>query len=208
MKEEDIGLNILIRTANRPNYFRNCIKSVEKFAPYATLHISVDDSTSIRYVKELAGMFNPRIYEINRNAVIKLCSKIKITRKEFIYNHYFNIMKPFLNGWCLTLDDDDELIMTPSFADCPDNIYLYKQLVKGRVFPSEENFGRLPVLGDIGGNCIIFHSSKMVDWKPQRGGDYDFILEMFNNNNPVWIDEILVKIQTGGNFGRRNDLER
>jgi hypothetical protein len=200
-------MNILIRTSGRPNYFRNCVKSIKKFLPDAKLHVSSDCKDDNDYIHRLCDGMDYRIYQIDKEAVIKLCSQIKITRKEFVYNYYFNIMKPSLNGWCLTIDDDDELVMTPSFADCPDNIYLYKQFVKNRTFPSDKNFGKPPVLNDIGGNCIIFHSSKMVDWKPQRGGDYDFISEMYKSNNPVWIDRILVKAQTDGNWGRRNDLE-
>jgi hypothetical protein len=46
----------------------------------------------------------------------------------------------------------------------------------------------------------------MVDWKPQRTGDYSFISEMYQNNNSIWIDKILSKTQVGGNFGKRNDL--
>jgi len=199
-------MNMLIRTSGRPNYFRNCVKSIKKFLPDAKLHVSSDCKDDNDYIHRLCDGMDYRIYQIDKEAVIKLCSQIKITRKEFVYNYYFNIMKPSINGWCMFLDDDDELVMTPIAPINPNCIYLYKVKIKKRIVPSDRNFGKRPVLNDVSGLSIVFHSSRMVDWKPQRGGDYDFISEMYDNNVTIWVNRVLSRTQTGGNFGKRNDL--
>jgi hypothetical protein len=116
-------------------------------------------------------------------------------------------MKPNLNGWSMILDDDDELLIKPEFEDNIKNIYLYKADVGLKIVPSEFNFGKEPVLCDISSLCIIFHSSQMIEWTPQRGGDYFFISELYKKYNPIWINKILSKSQTGGNNGKRNDLK-
>ena len=200
-------LNIVIRTSGRPNYFKNCINSIRKFAPRAMLHIIVDNTEDREYVEKLAYGLKYWYYNVDKEAVKTICDKIKITRPQFIYNYYFNLVKPYLNGWCLLLDDDDELLHTINIDFVPPNIYLYKVKIGERIVPNKENFGNRPVLNDISGIGIVFHSSQMVDWMPQRGGDFDFITAMYEKNNPVWVDEILSGTQTGGNFGKRNDLK-
>lgn len=201
-------INILIRTSGRPNYFKKCIESIRNYYPYAKLHITIDNFNDLKYIKENVFDFEYNYYLLNKETIENICKKISIERNLFIYNWYFNVIRPFLNGWCFILDDDDELLMTPKFnKDNIENIYLYKVNIIKKVVPSNENFKKFPVLNDISGIGIIFHSSKMINWLPQRGGDYSFISTLYKTSNPVWIDEILSKTQTGGNIGKRNDLE-
>jgi hypothetical protein len=199
-------LNILIRTSNRPNYFKNCIDSIRKFMPDAKIHITIDDKIDIEYIKSITYNFDCNYYFINRDVVKNICKKIPIIRKSFIYNYYFNIIKPFLSGWCMILDDDDELLRTPKFNTDIKTISLYKADVGHKIVPSIENWGRNVVLKDISSLCVIWHSSVMVDWTPQRGGDYFFINELSKNNKIQWYNDILSKSQSGGHNGNRQDL--
>lgn len=203
-KSIDNKLNIIIRTSNRPIYFEKCIKSIKKHYPDAILHITIDDIKDLEYVSKCGMSY--RYYIINRESVKNFCSKIIIKNTPFIYNYYFNIVKPFLYGWCMFLDDDDELVSKPVFDDNTNNIYLYKVDVGTEIVPNDTNFGKEPVLNNISGIGIIVHSSKIVDWSPQRGGDYIFIKQIYDKCNPIWINTILSKTQTLGNFGRRNDF--
>ena len=126
----------------------------------------------------------------------------------FRYNWYFNVVKPMLDGWCMFLDDDDELRSEPKNPGSDTNkMFLYKVNIAGRVVPNDQNFGGKPVLNDISGLSVVFHSSEMVDWRPQRGGDYDFISEMHAKCYVVWVNRILSATQTGGNNGNRKDLD-
>jgi glycosyltransferase involved in cell wall biosynthesis len=199
-------LNILIRTSGRPNFYKNCIQSIKEVYNNANLYITIDNENDLEYVKKYTQGMNYNYYLINKDNINNICSKYSIERASFIYNYYFNIIRPFLNGWCIIIDDDDELLLKPNFEDNLNNIYLYKADIGKRVVPSPKNFGNPPVLNDISSLCILFHSSQMIDWKPQRGGDYDFISELYKKYNPIWNDSILSRSKIGGNKGLRNDL--
>lgn len=198
--------NIITRTSGRKNFFRICIKSIRKFYPSAKLHITIDDEKDLEYVEKFVRGFDYNYYLINKQTVERISKKIKLNRRLFIYNYYFNVVKPFLNGWCQYLDDDDEMCLTPNIDySNTETINLFKGKLDIKTVPSPENYGKKPVLNDISTLCVLAHSSKIVDWVPNRGGDYDFITALYNKNNVVWHPEILSKVQIRGNFGVRND---
>jgi hypothetical protein len=199
-------MNIIIRTSGRPKYFENCVKSIKDNGIDAKLHVTIDDIKDLEYVRKYANGLDYSYYLNDKEVVGNICKNINVERELFTYNYYFNIVKPFLNGWCLFLDDDDALVTNPTRKMSLDSIYLYKVQVGDRIVPSKSNFNVRPVLNDISGLSIVFHSSQMIDWKPQRGGDFGFIDEMFSKYKTVWVDKILSKTQTGGNLGKRNDL--
>jgi hypothetical protein len=198
-------LNIVIRTSGRPNYFENCIQSIRKYAPKALLHITIDNAADLEYVQKSCEGLKFNYYLINRETVKQHCSKIKIRRKSFIFNHYFNIVKPFLNGYVIFLDDDDQLMMTPETGFDSSVFYLHKVNISGRIIPDEKHWQTI-TLNNISGLSVLFHSDVMPQWKPQRGGDFDFISTLASHSKPIWKDTILSSTQTGGNNGRRNDL--
>ena len=198
--------NIIIRTSNRPNYFAQCIKSIRKYAPHAMLHITIDNEPDLLYVAENCKGLNWRFYLVNREVVQNFCSKVPITRRPFIYNHYINIVRPFLDGWCMILDDDDQLVNRPQYYNDKRAIMLHRVDVGNRIVLPDNLWEKTPVLNNISALGIIFHHSQMVDWNPQRGGDFDFISNLYSRFKPVWINKLVATSQTGGNFGKRNDI--
>lgn len=208
MSKNEERYNILIRTSGRKNYFKNNIRSIKRFYPKAKLHITIDNINDLTYVEEYAKDLDYEYYLINKDTANRIAEKKKLNRRYFLYNYYFNVVKPFLNGWCQYLDDDDEMNITPEFnRDDTNTIHLFRGKLDFKLVPTDENYGKKPVLNDISTLCIIVHSSRVVDWVPNRGGDYDFITELYKQNNVQWHPEILSKVQTAGNFGRRNDRE-
>jgi GR25 family glycosyltransferase involved in LPS biosynthesis len=200
--------NIIIRTSGRPKFFEKCFNSVLKHFPESKLHITIDDINDLKYVQEIVKGIDYNFYLVNKKTVSTICNNIQITREKFIYNYYFNIVKPFLHGWCLFLDDDDMLIDKPSFNyNDVNKVNVFKVDLNWKIVPSDVNFGKRPVLNDINTSCVVVHSSKLINWIPNRGGDFDFINGLFRQYYFNWINKILVKSQEGGNFGRRNDLK-
>lgn len=200
--------NVITRTSGRNNYFRNCVRSVKRFYPSAKLHITLDNETDLEYVERLASDFDFNYYLINKETVTRISKKIKLNRNFFVYNYYFNVVKPFLNGWCQYLDDDDEMCITPDIDYLDTNtVNLFRGKLDFKIVPTPENYGKKPVLNDISTLCVIVHSSKVIDWVPNRGGDYDFISGLYTQNDVLWHPEILSKVQTRGNFGMRNDRQ-
>ena len=205
-KQNEERFNIIIRTSGRPNFFRKCYNSVLKHYPSAKLHITIDDVNDLKYVQDIVKGMDYNYYLIDKKTITKITEKIPIIRQKFIYNYYFNVVKPFLNGWCMFLDDDDMMINKPSFFESDINkLNLFKVDLISNIVPSQMNFGKKPVLNDINTSCIIVHSSKLIDWLPHRGGDFDFINSLFNKSQVNWYDQIIVKSQEGGNYGKRND---
>jgi len=195
-------LNIIIRTSNRPNYFRNCIASVKRYAPNAQIHVTVDNENDLAYVKHFAP--DCSYYLINRDTIQNFANKQVIERKPFIYNLYLNVVKPFLKGSCMILDDDCQLMASPKLTK-KGQIILSKVDIRKRIVPVK--FKQEPKFTDIDMGGIMFHSEDMVDFRPQRGGDFDFIKEMYDKCTTVWNDEVIVQMQTGLNHGKRNDLK-
>lgn len=68
MKVVSVGLEALtiaVMTYNRPDYLRNCIASLDRHAPDATIHIFDDqskDTDQLAYLEELAGKDNIKIF--------------------------------------------------------------------------------------------------------------------------------------------------
>lgn len=207
LKMSEEKLNIILRTSNRPQYFYRCIESIKKNAPNAKVHITIDTIYDLEYVKKYADGLDYSYYLVDKEIISDICKKIPIERKSFIFNYYINVVKPFLNGWCVLLDDDDELLINLSFEKDKNKIYLFKVDVTTKIVPSPQNFGKSPVLNDISGLGIIFHHTQMVDWVPQRGGDYSFISEMYNKYPTEWVDKIISKVQLTPHFGKTGDLK-
>lgn len=202
-KEE--RFNVIIRTSNRPNYYEKCIESIKKYNPKAKLHIVLDNIEDLWYVKKFTTL-DYNYYIVNKDTISEWCSKVSIERKEFPFNYYFNIVKPFLNGFCQFLDDDDEVVSYLDLYLEKKKIYLHKVDIGIKIVP-EKTFMKTPTLNDISGLSIVFHSSDMVDWTPQRGGDFTFITEMQKKCKTIWVDKVISKTQTIGNFGKKNDLK-
>lgn len=201
-------LNVIIRTSGRPNYFKDCVDSVKAlYTPdEIKFHITIDDYKDLEYVKENLNGYDYNYYLIDREKVEKICENIKIIRRPRLENYYFNIIKPFLKGWCFYLDDDDKNISKINVKKLDSNkIYIARAIVNGRELPNSKNFGRNVVINDISTLCIICHSSKIVDWTPQCGGDYYFISEMYKKYECVWVDEVLSSVQDHLGKGSRID---
>lgn len=209
LKNDKENFNIIVRTSGRKNYFKRCINSIKKFYPTAKVHVTLDDETDLKYVEENMVNMDWTYYLINKKTITNITNKIKLNREiKFIYNYYFNIVKPFLKGWVMYLDDDDQMVRTPEFDwGKKDTINLYRADLKSKIVPSSQNFGKKPVLNDISTLCVIVHSNNLIDWVPNRGGDYDFINELYSKNKVIWFDTINSKIQNIEGYGNRKDID-
>jgi hypothetical protein len=95
--DNDDYLNIIIRTSNRPLYFRTCVESIKKNVKKFKLHITIDSISDLDYVNDTLKDNNFSYYLINKQTIEDICLKIKIERQKFIYNYYFNVVFPFAN---------------------------------------------------------------------------------------------------------------
>ena len=113
-KSNQVIINILTRTSNRPFYFAECRNSIVNQSYKNIRHIvSVDDETSYKYVKE-NGLLDRDIIQIERPHRISL--------NHMPYNLYMNyLLQEVHQGWIMFLDDDDILFDTNSILTLVNN---------------------------------------------------------------------------------------
>lgn len=204
-QERGNGLNIIIRTSGRPNYFAACIQSVRQFSPDALLHITIDSPDDLAYVIETCAGLHYNYYMINKETVELFCKGFRNTRKPFIFNHYFNIVRPFLKGLVMFLDDDDQLLASPPLFCEANSFLLFNVIIGGRVVP-EPDYKETITLNHISSLSVVVPAKILPLWNPQRGGDFDLINKLSQKYKPIWSDIVLSGTQTKGNNGKRNDL--
>ena len=214
MSTKHNGLNILIRTSGRKNYFRHCIASVRKYAPGAKLHIILDNpSDYIDYVAPVCKGLNMNYYFINQEVLQGFYSEdtFKPNRPRFWANVYFNVVFPFLHpdGHVFFLDDDDMLVESPPNTIAPETMEISKVAIhyKGgiKVVPSVNNFGKAIVYKDISSSSVVLPVKGIPKWGPNKGGDFDFVTAASKLYKIKWVDKLYVKTQTGANHGRKID---
>ena len=204
----DKKINILTRTSSRPNYFRNCINSVNDQTYKNINHIiSVDDDNSEKYVQ---------IYTTNYIKITNIDKKVNAP-----YNLYLNeLNEKVTDGWIMYLDDDDIFMNNTSLENIVKNIQHEDQLLLWKVkFPSmiipENTFwGKTPQITHISMIGFMYHSKykNIVKFDGNKCADYRYISALYNIiNDKVWISDIHTTLQrtsaTGG-YGSKDDLKK
>lgn len=214
-----ILINILIRTSNRPNYFKACIKSVfQQSYKYIKIFVSYDDDLTYQYLKPYKGIQTLRVYPKNENyppPEIERGNHMKIFPPEFYMNDLMNQVK---KGYIIYLDDDDCFTNQNSIQAIVDNIsgeddllFWRVQFPDGKLIPEDEYFGKPPVFWHIDTNGFAFHHKYIANaqWDGWRGGDFVVACKLFKAvPNKIYIDKILTGLQRTegwGGDGKRDD---
>jgi glycosyltransferase involved in cell wall biosynthesis len=206
-------INILVRTSGRPHYFKDCINSIyEQTYKNWNLIIGVDNKESLKYTQSAKGRdisYNYSSLSVppppnNQNYGVK-----------FIYNLYLNDLQNQVNdGFVIYLDDDDKLNDRNSLNTLVSNIktdddfLIWRVGFPNRLVPSDENFGKRPVLKDISGIGFSFHIKHKVEWEAYKRGDYRVASELFDKiPNTIFVNEVITKLQRDveDGFGKKDD---
>lgn len=167
---------ILIRTSNRPEYFKNCIESIfnQNYTNYEII-ICYDDDESLNYLSDLSHE-NITYFRVFKNHQFK-----------YFFNLYCNELLEKVNvednNYIIFLDDDDRFIhnnslkIINSFIE-NDSILIWKFLRPDKnIFPKD--FNNL-TKGDFGSCSCCFNAKykDLVQWTPIQGGDFDFFTNL------------------------------
>lgn len=197
-KTSEERINILIRTSNRPDYFKECINSIltQDYNNYNVI-ICFDKKDSLDYLMYYQD------YEKIDFFYIEVESKEK-----YKFNLYCNIlMSKVESGWIMFLDDDDKLTHNKVLSIINENIedenimYIWKFLRPDKIiYPNECKI----FLGNIDTTSVCFHNNikNNSKWIDKQYGDYNFYKE-FKNEKKL-IDYILtqtIDVNKIGNFG-------
>ena len=187
-KENEEKLNILIRTSNRPEYFRQAINSIlnQNYTNYK-IYVSYDKIESLDYLKD---------YDIE-TIYMNIDSD-----KKYKFNLYNNfLMDKVTDGYILYLDDDDIYIHNNVFNIINENLESIDDLLIWKFMRPDKLI--VPInkhkieLGTIDTTSFCFHSNyKLLErWDDRRCGDIRFLSGLLNKKkfNIKIIDYILTK---------------
>ena len=189
-------VNILIRTCNRPNYFADCMQSIE-MQTYKNINVivSTDDRISNEYTYK-HDLIHVPLTRIPRES-----------KEHYPYNLYFNEMYKYCyDGYILHLDDDDKLLTNDAcekIVNADANLLMWRVQFPGRLIP--ENVGSEPKCRDISGIGFAVRKGLEKNWKDEKCGDYEVISRLVQDVEPMWITDVLTGIQERvGNAGRKD----
>lgn len=192
-------ISILIRTSNRPEYFKKCIDSIlkQEYTHYKVF-ICYDKVESLDYLEMYKD--NPKIHYF----YIQIESD-----KKYKFNLYCNqLLDCVKDGYVLFLDDDDILchssVLRVLNAHCKmDSILIWNFYRADKlIFPvNVDNI----VLGEIDTSSFMAHINTYINckWGSEQCGDFTFFNQVICTNNPTikYVDYILCRTQFGNKIG-------
>lgn len=222
-------INLVLRTHDRPTYFRACIKSIIK-QKYANLVLWViaDTPGSLDYVhrilmeEDISESLVCSIISIDPADVTEefgdynkllLAGYCRGQRdfKKLPYDLYLNrVLKNIKDGWVMYVDDDKLLptnILTRISKKLTrlDRVIIGQYEMKSRLLPTGEMWKKLPFTrAHIDMSCVVFHSSnKELAWLDgHAAGDWRMCNRLAGELNPIWMREPFTVADNDGNFGK------
>lgn len=204
-------INILIRTSNRPEEFKQCIDSI-RAQTYKNIRLIVctdKPEESMPYINANLYDFGATIFTVESTGI------------PFHWNFYCNNLKERVaEGWFFYLDDDDTirdndgLEKIAFFLGASEELQpmaIICQFQRGnklKPFPRYTAHGTLwlseIVRGKIGGSCIFLHHSQknVANWDGQRAADYRFIKAVAEKIPLEFVPVVVVKAGNNGRHGK------
>lgn len=211
--DEGPVINILIRTHNRPNFFRDCIESIQS-QTYKKINIIAGYHSKAEYL--VPYKIRQEKYPVYQHSIPAHPDRENYGAP-FPPNHYLNhLISKVTEGFVILMDDDDAFQDNHSLQKIVNKIkstndmVMWRLRTKGRMIPSDSNFKKPPVARDISGITFCCHFSHLQDEKiePYRLADFRLISNLYKKLKPKYINEPLTKMQADTcNFGRGNDKQ-
>lgn len=203
-------INILIRTSERPIYFKDCINSIYN-QTYKNINIIVgfDTKNSEDYVlKEKCRQIKHDYSNISEYP--KPPNSGEEYGKFFIPNLYMNdLQEQVKDGYIMYIDDDDvfqdkdSLMTIVNNIKTPDDILFWKVKFIHKVIPSDNLFGKPPALSQIDTVGFMFPNKYKVQWEAFTNGDYRVAKKLYDVvPNKIYINSILTTSQRDVRKGR------
>jgi len=219
--KNDTLFNILIRTSNRPNYFKKCIESIRRqtYKNYNII-VSVDDDFTWNYVKEYDDITIVRVKYIHPTDIINVPPK----RRPAPWNLYLNeLLKYTKNGYVLYIDDDDmfnldnSLLKLNTLITSVNNFVMWQVLFPNNIkIPNDVNFlkykhGHPPISAQVSilGFCHSTIYNDSIEWTPYSFGDFRVATKLYEISMiKLFINDSLTTLQrtSANGMGKRDDL--
>lgn len=213
---KNILINILTRTSNRPNGFRNCYHSIVNQSYKNVRHIvSYDSDNDLSYLN---------LYNVDKIRVYREIVELENNTNEFRfapYNLYCNeLLNEVEDGWILFLDDDINLLhskvleeLAAEISKADENTMFIWQLryPNGKVLPLKSHFQAQEIeKNKIDTSCFLFHSKfkNNAKWDSWKASDFRFIKKLSELiPKKKWIKKVYIQNNNYEDLGNRNDLK-
>tara|TARA_Y100000591_G_C21852328_1_gene712512 strand:+ start:938 stop:1747 length:810 start_codon:yes stop_codon:yes gene_type:complete len=185
--------NILIRTSNRPENFKQCVKSVldQKYKNFK-IYVCYDKKESIDYLNNYKN-----------TGKIKYFPVYTTSKEKYKFNLYCNdLLSKVKEGYVIFLDDDDifchdQVFNILNYCINNNSLLIWKFFRPDKIiFPSDL---KTIDLGEIDTTCFCSNikNYKNCNWHDKKNGDYNFITKVIEKNKPKikFLNKILTKTQ-------------
>ena len=198
-KNENVLVNIITRTHNRPKHFKVCKESILNQTHKKINHI-VGSDTECDYYDVIKLQLQKSTYP----------KPDMFASYEAPWNLHLNELGKYAKeGWVMYLDDDDKFVSPDSISIIINNIENENQILFWRVdinnwiVPDDNGFGKV-IAGNISGIGFMFHTKHLpVDWGSWNFGDYRVMTQLVAKNlQHKWINLVLTQTQGKPNFGQ------
>jgi hypothetical protein len=213
-------INVLTRTSNRPNYFKNCYNTIHNQTYKHINHIvSVDNNETFEYAKNYNNIEIVKVKYMSAGTFPTIPGPCFNSPWNLYFNELLNHTK---EGYVIYIDDDDMFNKNNAIEIIVNNIKTIDDLLFWRVkFPNrlipDETFwnlykqGNPPILNQISTLGFSHHTkyNNNSKWNEYSGGDYRCALGLHKIiPNKIFINEPLTTLQriVAGGHGKRDDL--
>lgn len=196
---EDILINVLTRTHNRPNLFKHCRDSVINQTYKNINHIVGSDGECNYHDGYIPLVLQKAVYP----------KPDRLASYEAPWNLHLNeLAKQVKDGWIIYLDDDDKFVSLDAVQNIVNNIVdedeviFWRVDINGTLYPSDANFGKI-LPGHISGIGFMFHSKHLplTHWYSWNFGDYRVMIQLTQKLKQRWLNSILTQTQGRANHG-------
>ena len=187
-------INILIRTHDRPEKLKECIKSIENqtYKDWRII-ISADNDKAEKWTK-------PYGYEYIRTDKIRYKKRIEKSRMKKEWNRYLNALQGrATEGFIMYMDEDMVLYTENSLQLVANNshedrllIYKYKIRQDIGIRPEKGYWRQTPQRTHISTGCFSHPAKHKVRWRGISAGDYFSVSNLYNRLKTTWLDEIIL----------------
>jgi hypothetical protein len=203
-------VNILVRTSNRPNFFKKCIDSIlNQTYVNINIYVSIDNDNDYTIKYPVYPVF------VDKNKKIEPVNSREDFGKVFPYNDYLNdLQEKIKTGLILIMDDDDcycdnkaiEKIVN-EYKKGNDLIFWRVQISKGMIIPEPEKLGLEPELYKMSMIGFAYDSKYKPKFLPYKRADYRVARKLWNEIDKIGtINQVLACTQDGAHYGQATDL--
>lgn len=208
MSKEKPLINILTRTSGRPEFFRDCVHSIQNQTYKNVRHITcADDDDSFAYAKKLCD---------TTIRVDKIAKRVDYGIAHAPYNLYINsLLAEVDEGYILFLDDDDRFTSDTALEFISrfmeeDSLSLWRCKLPYGIVPNEEVMS-YPVLipQQVTSFGYIFHSKHKwaATWDGVKESDFRCAQRLSRLLGHKWVNAIYTEVNTEVGLGYAKDKD-